>query len=208
MSTTKDHWEKVYETKKPGEVSWTQDVPQTSLNFIHALNLPKSASIIDVGGGDSRLVDYLLNEGFQNITVLDISAKALDKAKERLKDDAQKVKWIVSDVTSFKPERVYDVWHDRATFHFLTMKQQIETYIGVVKEHVSKYLIIATFSSFGPEQCSGLPVSRYSKSELISKFENEFEKMRCMTEDHVTPFNTTQNFLFCCFKKLDKQEDV
>ena len=119
MENRKEHWEKVYATKQPHEVSWTQELPKTSLDFVHSFNLPKTASIIDIGGGDSKLVDYLLDEGFENISVLDISATAIEKAKQRLGAKAAKVNWIVSDVTEFHPSSTYDCWHDRATFHFL-----------------------------------------------------------------------------------------
>ena len=195
------HWEKVYETKKSKEISWTQLVPQTSLNFIHSYHLPKTASIIDVGGGDSNLVDHLLDEGFTNLTVLDISARALDNAKQRLGAKAEKVTWIVSDIISFEPTTTYDVWHDRATFHFLTTKEQIEKYIKVVERSVKGYMIIATFSEVGPEKCSGLDVQQYSEEKLETILNNRFLKLHCITEDHITPFNTTQNFLFCSFKK-------
>ena len=126
----KNHWETVYETKNPDQVSWTQDKPTTSLNFIHSFGLTKTAKIIDIGGGDSKLVDYLLDEGFENITVLDISAKALEKSQQRLGDKAKKVTWVVSDITEFEPTTKFDVWHDRATFHFLTTTQQVEKYLA------------------------------------------------------------------------------
>ena len=116
----KNHWETVYETKQPNEVSWTQEYPKTSIDFIHETHLDKTANIIDIGGGDSKLVDFLLEEGYENISVLDISANALERAKKRLGKNAGKVNWIVSDITEFKPETKYDIWHDRATFHFLT----------------------------------------------------------------------------------------
>src|SRR5687767_15066192 len=119
-----NHWDTVYKTKSPDQVSWTQEVPTTSLDFIHSFGLKKTANIIDIGGGDSKLVDYLLAEGFENITVLDISAQALSKAKERLGDNAAKINWIVSDITEFEPDTTFDVWHDRATFHFLTTIDQ------------------------------------------------------------------------------------
>src|SRR5450631_1793514 len=127
----KNHWEKIYETKSPEQISWTQNVPKTSLDFIHSFGLTKTAKIIDVGGGDSKLVDYLLDEGYENITVLDISDKALDRAKTRLGENAKKVKWIASDITEFQPDTAYDVWHDRATFHFLTTHEQILRYLEI-----------------------------------------------------------------------------
>lgn len=195
------HWEKVYETKKPNEVSWTQPVPKTSLNFIHSYQLPKTASIIDVGGGDSNLVDHLLDEGFTNLTILDISTKALDNAKQRLGERAKKVNWIVSDITSFEPATTYDLWHDRAAFHFLTTKEQVEKYITIAERAVKKYMILATFSETGPKKCSGLDVQQYNEETLELMLNNGFVKLKCVTEDHITPFNTAQNFLFCSFKK-------
>jgi 2-polyprenyl-3-methyl-5-hydroxy-6-metoxy-1,4-benzoquinol methylase len=197
----KAHWEKVYETQKPEQVSWTQPIPQTSLDFIHAFNLPKNAKIIDIGGGDSKLVDYLLQEGFTNITVLDISAAALVKAKKRLGKKSKAVNWIVSDIIDFQPEDHYDLWHDRATFHFLTQEKQVDQYLTTAYEAVNHYMVISTFSENGPEKCSGLPVKQYSEMQLQNQLNKHFEKIRCINEDHLTPFHTTQSFLFCSFKK-------
>ena len=125
----KIHWETVYKTKSPEQVSWTQEIPKTSLDFIKSFNLSKSAKIIDIGGGDSRLVDFLLEEGFEDITVLDISAKALDRAKDRLGDKAKKIHWVVSDIIQYEPTSTYDVWHDRAAFHFLNQKDDVTKYV-------------------------------------------------------------------------------
>jgi len=163
--------------------------------------LKKNAKIIDIGGGDSKLVDFLLDESFENITVLDISAKALDKAKQRLGNRANKVNWIVCDVMDYKPNTTYDVWHDRAAFHFLTTRQQITTYIHIASKAVTGYLIIGTFSVDGPKKCSGLEVKQYNEEILTAELQNNFDKIHCIKEDHITPFNTTQNFLFCSFKR-------
>lgn len=201
METTKKHWETVYETKNPDQVSWTQNVPKTSLDFIHSFGLPKSAKLIDVGGGDSRLVDFLVDEGFENITVLDISAKALEKTRQRLGDKADKVHWIVSDITEFQPDTTYDVWHDRATFHFLTTKEQVAKYMDTARKAVTGFLTIGTFSDQGPKKCSGLDIKQYTEETLTAELQNGFDKIRCVTEDHVTPFDTKQNFLFCSFRK-------
>jgi 2-polyprenyl-3-methyl-5-hydroxy-6-metoxy-1,4-benzoquinol methylase len=197
----KKHWETVYGTKQPNEVSWTQEHPATSLNFIHSFSLPKTANIIDVGGGDSRLVDFLLDEGYENVTVLDISEKALDRAKARLGERAAKVKWVTSDITNFQPDAHYDVWHDRATFHFLTTHEQIDKYLATAKEAINGYLVIGTFSDNGPKKCSGLDVKQYTEEQLLAEVDGGFQKIRCITEDHVTPFSTKQNFLFCSFKR-------
>ena len=194
------HWDNVYSTKAPQEVSWTQEVPKTSLDFIENFHLPKSASIIDIGGGDSKLVDFLLEEGYTDITVLDISAKALERAKVRLGDKAIQVQWIVSDITTFKPERQYNVWHDRATFHFLTTSDQITSYLKIARQAINGYIVIGTFSKTGPIQCSGLDIKQYSEQELEISFANGFKKLNCIQENHATPFNTIQNFTFCAFK--------
>lgn len=200
----KSHWEKVYQTKSPQEVSWTQKVPETSLNFIKELDLPPTAKIIDVGGGDSKLVDFLLQNGFENISVLDISEAAIEKAKERLGKAAGKVKWIVSDINDFRPSTSYDLWHDRATFHFLTKQDQKSNYLAFVERAVTGFLVIGTFSESGPEKCSGLEVSRYSEISLADFFSKSFEKIKCKNEDHKTPFDTEQNFVFCSLKRKNE----
>jgi uridine phosphorylase len=193
--STSQFWDKIYSAKQPSEVSWTQEVPKTSLDFIHSFGLTKAAKIIDIGGGDSKLADYLLDEGF------DISAQALEKAKIRLGDKAQKINWVVSDITEFKPDTTFDIWHDRATFHFLTTSDQVAKYMDTARKSVNGYLTIGTFSENGPEKCSGLKIKQYSEETLTTELQNGFEKLRCITEDHITPFNTTQNFLFCSFKR-------
>lgn len=201
MTTRKNHWEKVYATKQPHEVSWTQELPKTSLDFVHSFNLPKTASIIDIGGGDSRLVDYLIDEGYENISVLDISENAIERAKKRLGDKAKNVNWIVSDITDFHPKTTYDCWHDRATFHFLTAADDINIYLKTARQAVKNFMVIGTFSSDGPKKCSMLDVHQYNEEELKQQLANGFEKIKCVTEDHITPFDTTQNFLFCSFKR-------
>lgn len=198
---SQDHWNSVYETKGPSEVSWTQLVPEISLNFIHSFKLPRTASIIDVGGGDSNLVDHLLAESYENITVLDISEKALDKARQRLGSSARKVTWITSNVLDFKPNATYAIWHDRATFHFLTHPAQIAAYLATARKAVTGYLTIGTFSDNGPDKCSGLSVKQYNERELQQELAKGFDKLRCITEDHTTPFDTIQNFLFCSFQR-------
>lgn len=199
--TRKEHWEQVYKTKDASQVSWTQERPKTSLDFIHSFKLPKTASIIDIGGGDSKLVDYLLEEGYENITVLDISGEALKKARKRLGERAAKVTWIQADINTFSTDKKFDLWHDRATFHFLTTSDQVKHYLETAKKSVTGYLTIGTFSEKGPEKCSGLPVRQYSEESLTRETRNGFDKLSCLTEDHITPFNTRQNFLFCSFKR-------
>ncbi len=197
----KNHWETVYKTKNPDEVSWTQEKPKTSLDFIGSFGLEKTAKIIDIGAGDSKLVDYLLSEGYENITVLDISPKALEKSKKRLGENARKVTWIISDITEFEPKTTYDVWHDRATFHFLTTPEQVEKYLTIARNSVSGFLTIGTFSENGPTKCSGLEIQQYSEQKLTAVLKNGFDKILCVSEDHITPFGSAQNFLFCSFKK-------
>jgi SAM-dependent methyltransferase len=197
----KEHWERIYHTKNAGQVSWTQAVPQTSLNFISGFDLAKTDKIIDIGGGDSKLVDFLLQQGYTNITVLDISETALAKAKARLGNKSSLVTWIVCDITNFEPKETYAIWHDRAAFHFLTTQGQITRYLNIAAKAVSHYLIIGTFSENGPEKCSGLTVKQYTEQQLQAIFNEHFEKVTCITEDHTTPFATKQNFLFCSFKK-------
>lgn len=201
MEDRRQHWDSVYSTKQPNEVSWTQDRPETSLQFIQETGLALTAKIIDIGGGDSRLVDCLLDLGYQDITVLDISAAAIERAKARLGVAAAQVHWIVSDIEDFVPQRTYDLWHDRATFHFLTTPSQISEYVGKAAKAVTGYMTIGTFSENGPARCSGLPVRQYSENELTQVLASGFQKIRCLHEDHVTPFDTVQSFLFCNFGK-------
>lgn len=199
----KDHWNNIYTTRKSEEFSWTQDNPATSIKFLKQFNPAKDAPIIDIGGGESKLVDYLLQDGFTDITVLDISAKALDRAKARLGDNANKVHWIVSDINEFVPSRKYAVWHDRATFHFLTDESQISHYVSTASSNLVEdgFMTIGTFSENGPDKCSGLQIKKYSEAVLTSVLHAAFHKLQCITEDHITPFRTVQNFLFCSFQK-------
>lgn len=198
----KIHWENVYATKQPNEVSWTQDVPATSIAFFEFFNLPLDAAIIDIGGGDSKLVDYLLGRGYTNVSVLDISAKAIERAKARLGTAAEKVNWIVSDINDFAPTQVYDFWHDRAAFHFLTHKEQINRYADVACAH-AKAMVIGTFSVNGPLKCSGLEITQYDEITMKALFEARgMKNIECLRVDHTTPFNTVQNFVFCSFAKV------
>lgn len=199
----KNHWENIYDTKALEEVSWYQPTPETSLEFIKNLNLEKDAAIIDIGGGDSLLVDFLLNLGYTNISVLDISEKAIERAKERLGEKAGMVKWIVSDITRFNPSEKYDVWHDRATFHFLISEEDISAYLEITGKAVKEngHLFIGTFSENGPKKCSGIEIRQYSEDSLNDTFGPEFQKINCFKVDHKTPFDTFQNFVFCSFQK-------
>ena len=185
------------------EVSWFQQEPTTSLALIQKNTQSKDDAIIDVGGGDGFLVDNLLELGYTNITVLDISANAINKAKERLGINADKVKWIVSDITDFIPAEQYDVWHDRAAFHFLTEHSEIQNYTQSAAKGLKENgtLIIGTFSETGPLKCSGIEIKQYSETSLTTCFLANFNKTKSVNYNHPTPFNTTQNFVFCSFKR-------
>ncbi|MHA4740661.1 class I SAM-dependent methyltransferase [Dyadobacter sp. MSC1_007] len=203
---SKAYWEDVYKTKQSDQMSWTQPRPTTSLALIDDLQLKKNDPIIDIGGGESMLVDYLMQEGFSDITVLDISPTAIDRAKARLGPLSDRVTWIVSNVLDFIPSRTYRVWHDRATFHFLTEKHDIEKYVGIVEKSIDQgNVILGTFSLTGSAKCSGLPVKQYDHSSLAAVFSQSFRLVKSLHADHITPFNTSQNFIFSNFKKLMPQ---
>lgn len=200
----KKHWENIYQTKDLKDVSWFQPTPETSLDFFRQFKVPTTAKVIDIGGGDSFLVDHLLDLGYQDISVLDISAAAIDRAKQRLGEKAKNVKWIVSDAAIFKPTEKYDFWHDRAAFHFLTDEQEISSYLKTAQENINTtgVLVIGTFSEQGPKKCSGLEIKQYSETTMTDRLKMFFEKIKCITVDHKTPFDTIQNFVFCSFRKL------
>ena len=206
MGNNKSHWENVFATKNPNEVSWTQKYPKTSMDYLESLNPSKTANIIDIGGGDSNLVDALLEKGYDNIWVLDISEFALERAKKRLGDKADKVHWIVSDITEFKPNVAFDFWHDRAVFHFLTEQESIDKYLAIINNVIADNgnFLLGTFSENGPLKCSGLEIKQYSENSMKKTFSENFEAVKCFTENHKTPFDTIQNFQFCGFKKKSK----
>ena len=196
--STRSHWEKIYLEKSPQEVSWTQDVPETSIEFFNDFKLSKTSPIIDVGGGESKFVDYLLEEGYQDISVLDISENAIKRAKDRLGKKSKNIEWIVCDINDFNPKKKYALWHDRAVFHFLTSDIEINRYVENVKLY-SENFIVGTFSTSGPKKCSGLDITQYNKS-LLSKLFEEFMAIKKIEHiNHITPFETTQNFIFCSF---------
>lgn len=199
----KKHWENIYSTKELKEVSWYQPIPEISLDFVKQLNVPLHAAIIDVGGGDSFLVDHLLDAGYKNITVLDISKTAIDKAKQRLGDKASEVTWIVSDITEFEPSMSYDFWHDRAAFHFLTDDNEVSHYLETARKAINEngVIVVGTFSENGPKKCSGIEIKQYSESGLSEKLTRFFNKIRCISTEHKTPFETIQHFIFCSFRK-------
>jgi ubiquinone/menaquinone biosynthesis C-methylase UbiE len=199
----KKHWETIYQTKQLKDVSWYQPVPEVSLSFFKQFNVPRNAKIIDIGGGDSLLVDFLLAEGYTDVTVLDISAGALERAKQRLGNKAAKVKWIVADAANFKPTEEYDFWHDRAAFHFLTDEKEINNYLETINQSIKPngILVIGTFSVQGPIKCSGIEIKQYSETTMTERLQKFFEKIKCITVDHITPSQSIQNFIFCSFRK-------
>lgn len=201
---TKEHWERIFETKTENERSWFQPYPKTSVEFLNLFKLPLTANIIDVGAGESHLVDVLLQKGYKNIWVLDISSSAIEQTKKRLRKEAEKIHWITADVTEFNfNDLQFDLWHDRAAFHFLTDEEKIDKYVSAAEHAIKEggYLILGTFSERGPAKCSGLEIKQYSEASMSARFELGFERIKCVHEDHVTPFHTVQNFLFCSFKR-------
>ena len=200
----KEHWENIYAIKGMQEVSWFQKVPTTSLELINQVAKNKQDPIIDIGGGDGFLVDNLLALGYTDITVLDISKNAIDRAKKRLGKLAVKVKWIVADITEFVPNKEYVIWHDRAVFHFLTDQQDKENYRKLMNTSVSGYFILATFSDQGPNKCSGLEICKYSELDLQAFFSDTFSITSSFNYNHPTPFGTCQNFIFLVFKRMNE----
>lgn len=201
----KDHWENVYTTKSTDSVSWFQTHAGRSLELIHDTGLGKDASIIDVGGGASVLVDDLLNEGYRDLSVLDLSGAALKAARKRLGDKAGQVRWIEADITEVElPKARYDIWHDRAVFHFLTTQKQRDAYVRQVFFAVKPggHVIISTFAEDGPEQCSGLPVMRYRPEELHDEFGEAFKLLKHSKEAHHTPTGKVQQFVYCYCRRI------
>jgi ubiquinone/menaquinone biosynthesis C-methylase UbiE len=199
-----DYWDQVYQTKGPAGVSWFQAHMSHSLALIRETGVPPDASIIDVGGGASTLVDDLLNAGYSRLTVLDLADAALAAARTRLGVRADAVTWRVGDVTRVElPVHAYDVWHDRAVFHFLTTPEARAAYVRAVLRSVKPggYVIVATFADDGPTECSGLPVVRYSPGDLHAQFGAPFALLRHDRETHCSPFGTTQQFIYCMCRK-------
>ena len=194
----KEHWDNIYSTKSLQEVSWHQPIPKISLDFILSLDLAKDSPIIDVGGGDSFLVDSLLNEGYTDLTVLDISKVAIERAKIRLAKNANKINWIVSDIINFFPERKYSIWHDRAVFHFLRKEKEINSYLKSLNSGTATdgRLVLGTFAENGPTRCCALDVKRYSFNDLERKIGDKFHIEKTINSIHQTPFKTEQSFNF------------
>lgn len=206
-NSSKQHWEEIYEVKDTTrEVSWYQNNPKTSTDLILSTGVDKDGSIIDIGGGDSKLVDKLLDLGFKNIFVLDISARALQKAKNRLGEKAELITWVDKDVLDFDTNSRFDIWHDRAAFHFLTKEEDIARYVNIAEKLTKQngHLIISTFSKNGPKKCSGLDITQYSENSIKKVFGKNFDHVRSFEETHTTPFDTKQIFLWSIFKKSIK----
>jgi ubiquinone/menaquinone biosynthesis C-methylase UbiE len=202
---SKEHWERVYATKSPDEVSWFQEHAALSLKLIREAAVPTTAAFIDVGGGASTLVDDLLADGFDNITVLDLSGAALAAAKVRIGARSERVKWIEANILETQlPKHAFDVWHDRAVFHFLTSAKDRRAYVQAVLRAVKPggIVIVATFAEDGPDKCSGLPVMRYGAKELHAEFGQPFQLLRHERETHVTPSGSEQKFVFCFCRKI------
>lgn len=200
----KAHWEQIYATKPLEEAGWYQPKPEISLDLINKTELQHDAAIIDIGGGDSLLVDHLIDQGYTDVTVLDISAIAIERAQDRLGEQAKSVKWIIGDVLDLPKDLEFDIWHDRAAFHFLLEKEEIDQYIHLASKSIKAggFLILGTFSDRGPKMCSGRPICQYSKSEAIGVLSCCFEKIHCYNLDHITPNNSVQNYTFCYFKRI------
>ena len=201
MPNRKAHWEQVYSTRKPHEVGWYQAYPEIPLHLIASTGVEKSAAIIDVGGGASNLVDALLENGYADVTVIDLSAAALEATKVRLGAASSQVKWLVADVASFTPPRQYAVWHDRAVFHFLTAASDRQHYMEAARTALPPggHLIMATFALDGPPQCSGLDVMRYSSESLRQEVGDGFVLAESFGGLHITPSQGKQSYTFCRF---------
>lgn len=200
-SDWKDHWEGVYAQKNPDEVSWHQSHPQHSLALIGNTGFGTTASIIDIGGGASTLIDHLLTVGYRDLTILDIARTAIRRAQDRLGDRSQQVTWIEADITGYTPERTFNIWHDRAVFHFLTLEHDRDSYLEVLDRALQPggQAIIATFTDSGPSQCSGLDVVRYSPDELSKALGPKLRLIETMKEDHRTHNGGLQQLVYCRF---------
>jgi 2-polyprenyl-3-methyl-5-hydroxy-6-metoxy-1,4-benzoquinol methylase len=200
----KNHWENVYEKKLSTEVSWYQAHPTVSLELIASTGINHDSGIIDVGGGASALVDKLLDEGFKDLTILDISSQAMDYAKNRLGKRAENVNWIEADITDFDSSVKYDLWHDRAVFHFLINEEDRKRYVACMNKSLNPggHVIISTFAIDGPLKCSGLPIERYNPEKMKNELGDFFNFIRSADETHRTPSAIEQKFTYFYFKKV------
>jgi len=200
----KEHWDGIYSERPPEEVAWYQAHPERSLEVIEALARDCTTAIIDIGGGSSRLVDYLISAGYTDITVLDVASRSLANARNRLGALASGVTWTVADVRTFAPARRYGIWHDRAVFHFLCEPDEREAYVATLSKAVPPggYVAVATFAADGPEQCSGLPVRRYSSTLLTEALATACSPLGFEHEIHITPAGAEQHFLYGHFRRF------
>ncbi len=198
MADSMQHWQVAYEAQAATEVSWYEPVPQRSLDLVAATGLPRDAAIIDVGGGASTLVDHLLAGGFGDVTVLDLAPASLEESKARLGSEGPRVDWIAADVTTWKPSRRYDLWHDRAVFHFLIEAADRDRYLDTLMTALAPrgYVAMATFGPEGPTRCSGLDVQRYSADDICALFGPAFRLVTSDIDEHVTPGGNVQQFLY------------
>jgi len=206
----KNHWDNIYKDKPASDVSWYQSRLEKSLALIRTTGVDRNAEIIDVGGGTSTLADDLLSAGFQHVTVLDVSLAAIQSAQTRLGARAKEITWLEADITQATlPEHRYDVWHDRAVFHFLTNPQDRRRYVDAVNHALKPggHLIVATFGPQGPLQCSGLDIVRYTPEQLHDELGERYTPMQSLTEDHVTPVGKHQEFVYCYFRKQQESSD-
>jgi len=204
VNTKKQHWGNIFKTRDTTtDVSWYQSYPKTSVDMVLSTGVGKDGSIIDIGSGDSRLVDALLGLEFKKLWALDISGEALEKARVRLGERAAEVNWIESDVLEFNTSERFDVWHDRAAFHFITREEEAAKYVEIAGKLIKPagHLVISTFAVDGPEKCSGLDITQYSEEAMIETFKKDFSQVKSFGEIHDTPFGTTQNFLWSVFKR-------
>ncbi|KLK90814.1 hypothetical protein AA309_23755 [Microvirga vignae] len=201
--TRQEHWEKIFATKAEDAVSWFQATPETSLRLIRACNLPREACILDVGAGASRLPDALLEDGFTNVVVLDISATALARTRARLGEKARSVRFIVADIAAWMPDFTVDLWHDRAVLHFLSEPQDRAAYADALRRAVRAggFVLISGFAPSGPERCSGLPVLRADRDMIAGLLGTDFEVLDAFEEDHQTPSGARQRFVFTRFQR-------
>ena len=199
----KTHWENVYQKESPEDLSWYQDKPEMSLKLIAATGVGFDGNLIDIGGGASKLGSLLVAQGFTKVTVLDIAAHSIEQAKLLIGEQANKIQWIEADATNYNFAEKYDIWHDRAAFHFLTDIHDRKRYVGAVQQSLNTggHLIIATFGLKGPRKCSGLHVVRYSPETLHNEFGNNFDLVESFVEVHSTPSKVQQEFIFCRFTK-------
>lgn len=202
MGERQRHWEEVYRSKESTDVSWYQEHPEQSLRMIENVVASKDDTIIDVGGGASLLIDFLLQREFSQLSVLDISATSLDCARQRLGKQADKVEWFVADVTAFDPPHTFSLWHDRAVFHFLTAEDDRAHYRAVLRKALlpGSHLLIATFAEDGPEKCSGLPVERYDSEKIQRTLGDDYQLLEQHSEQHTTPAGKVQHFNYFLFR--------